>query len=84
MIELRKEDTQEVLKGWFTPEQMKTELKWTTNLSCITGLKDLGKPQLNLHGLIYISHTLIKELNKYPQCSNHVVDVPPVATLLVD
>ena len=85
MIELRKEDTQEVLKGWFTPEQMKTELKWTTNLSCITGLQDLGKPRLNLHGLIYITYIyiLIKELNKYPQCSNHVVDVPPVATLLV-
>ena len=39
MIELRKEDTQEVLKGWFTPEQMKTELKWTTTLSSITGIQ---------------------------------------------
>lgn len=30
-----------------------------------------------------ISHILINELNKYPQCPNHVVDVPPVAILLV-
>ena len=32
MIELRKEDSQEVLKGWFTVDQMKSELKWTSIL----------------------------------------------------
>lgn len=32
MIEHRKEDAHEVLKGWFTQDQMKTELKWSTNL----------------------------------------------------
>ena len=32
MIELRKEDSQEVLKGWFTTDQMKSELKWTSIL----------------------------------------------------
>lgn len=32
MIEKKNEDSQEVLSGWFTPEQMKTELKWSTSL----------------------------------------------------
>lgn len=31
MIELRKEDAQEVLKGWFTVDMMKTELKWSSS-----------------------------------------------------
>ena len=35
MIENRKEDAQEVLKGWFTQELMKTELKWSSMLGCI-------------------------------------------------
>ena len=35
MIELRKEDSQEVLKGWFTVDQMKSELKWTSILCWI-------------------------------------------------
>lgn len=32
MIEHRKENSQEILCGWFTPEQMKTELKWDKTL----------------------------------------------------
>lgn len=32
MIEHRKEESQEILKGWFTPEQMKTELHWGSTL----------------------------------------------------
>ena len=28
LIERKNEDTQEVKSGWFTPNQMKTELKW--------------------------------------------------------
>ena len=34
MIELRKEESQEILKGWFTQEQVKSELKWSTMLCC--------------------------------------------------
>ena len=32
MIEKKNEDSQELLSGWFTPEQMKTELKWSSKL----------------------------------------------------
>lgn len=35
MIEHRKEEAVEVLKGWFTPEQMKAELHWSSTLFCI-------------------------------------------------
>lgn len=35
MIEHRNEGGKEVLSGWFTPEQMKSELKWSTTLDCI-------------------------------------------------
>ena len=32
MIEKKNEDSQEVKTGWFTPHQMKTELKWESSL----------------------------------------------------
>lgn len=38
IIEKKNEDSEELLSGWFTPEQMKTELKWSSNLwlhSCV-------------------------------------------------
>ena len=35
MIELRKEESQEILKGWFTQEQMKSELKWGSMLCLV-------------------------------------------------
>lgn len=35
VIEHRKETSQEILSGWFTPEQMKSELKWTSILGSI-------------------------------------------------
>lgn len=35
LIDQRKEESQEVLKGWFTVEMMKTELKWSAILGCI-------------------------------------------------
>ena len=39
MIEHRKENSQEILCGWFTPEQMKTELKWDKTLVFSGGYK---------------------------------------------
>lgn len=35
LIERKNEDTQEVKSGWFTPNQMKTELKWDAFLNFI-------------------------------------------------
>lgn len=37
MIEHRNENSQEVLAGWFTPEQMKSELKWSGTLGKVSG-----------------------------------------------
>lgn len=34
IIEKKHTESQEVLKGWFTPDQMKTKLLWTTFLGC--------------------------------------------------
>ena len=39
MIEMKKEDSQEVLKGWFTQEQMRVELKWSATLISIYAKK---------------------------------------------
>lgn len=35
IIERKKEDTQKVKRGWFTIEQMKNELKWSSILGAI-------------------------------------------------
>lgn len=32
MIEKRRENSEKVKSGWFTPDQMRTELKWVSTL----------------------------------------------------
>jgi hypothetical protein len=42
MIQNRKEESQEVLKGWFTPQQMKAELQWDQTLSPADWCRNMG------------------------------------------
>ena len=52
LIEQRNEDSQEIQSGWFTPDQMKTELKWSQLLNRKSYVHDVPTSEHLLKGLV--------------------------------